>query len=90
MSTSILIARRSAAADLLTSCVTTASRSVISALLAVDRRRHPLVERLDQQCGQIFRARSARVAGLALLEAGVHRRLAAAHRIIALVLGHGG
>jgi hypothetical protein len=59
------------------------------AALAVDRRHDRLVERLDQQRRQGFRVRSARVAGLPFLESGVHRRLAAAHRIIALVLGHG-
>src|SRR5208282_5427522 len=47
-----------------------------------------LVECVDQQCRQVFRARSARVAGLALLETAVHRRLAATDLVIALCLGH--
>jgi hypothetical protein len=57
------------------------------AAFAVDGHDHLLVERLDQQCRQVFRARSARVAGLAFLESGMHRRLAAADLVIALVLG---
>src|SRR6516164_6824819 len=56
--------------------------------LAVDGHGHLLVERLDQQCRQVLRARSARVAGLAFLESAVHRWLAAADLVIALVLGH--
>jgi len=59
------------------------------AALSIDGHDHRLVERLDQQRRQVFRARSARVAGLALLESAVHRRLAAADLVIALVVGHG-
>src|SRR6516165_6344334 len=61
--------------------------------LAVDGHDHPLVERLDRQCRQVLRARSARVAQLAFLKSAVYRRLAAADLVIAripgrLVLGH--
>jgi hypothetical protein len=55
--------------------------------LSVDGRNDLLVERVDQQRGQAFRARSARVAGLTLLETAGHQRLAAANIIIALGLG---
>ena len=56
--------------------------------LAVDGHGHLFVERLDQQCRQVLRARSARVTGLAFLESGMHRRLAAADLVIALALGN--
>jgi hypothetical protein len=88
MSTSILVARRSAAADLLTSCVTAASRLVIPRWSPSIVRRHRLVERLDQQRRQVFRVPSARVAGLPFLETGVHGRFAAADRVIVLVVRH--
>jgi hypothetical protein len=45
--------------------------------------------RVDQPRRQVFRARSARVAGLALLETAVQRQLAAADLLIALCLGRG-
>jgi len=60
--------------------VTTASRLVISRR-SFDGQDHRLVERLDQQRRPVFQAW---VAGLALLEPPVHRRLAAADLVIAL------
>jgi hypothetical protein len=59
------------------------------AALAVARRRHRLVERLRSAAPAGFSDAVRAVAGLALFETGVHGRLAAAHRVIALVLGHG-
>jgi hypothetical protein len=53
-------------------------------VLSVDGRDHLLVERVDRQRRHAFRARSARVAGLAFLETAVQRRLAAADLVIAL------
>ncbi len=55
------------------------------AVVGDDRR---LVERGDQQCLEVFRAGAARIAGLALLEPAVQRRLAVADLVIALRLGH--
>ena len=52
--------------------------------LTVDGHDHLIVERLDRQRRQVFRARSARVARLAFLESSVHRRLAAPDLVIAL------
>jgi hypothetical protein len=57
--------------------------------LSVDGRDHLLVERVNQQRRQAFRARSAPVGGLTLLKTAVHRRLGAADLVIALCLGHG-
>src|SRR5271165_2254913 len=78
--------RASAEADLLTSCLITASRLVIL-------RRRPFsvtvtgsFQRVVQQGRQVFRTGRppARVAGLALLEAGTPRRFAVTHLVIAL------
>jgi hypothetical protein len=83
-----LVARKLAPADSLTSRVITASRFVIlrrspsivtntgSPSAATSRRR------------QVFLGPTARAAGLALLEAGVHRRLAVVGGVFALGLGH--
>ena len=46
------------------------------ATLSVNRDEHRLVERSDEKRRQVFLGSPARVAGLALLEAGVQRRLA--------------
>src|SRR5271169_6795486 len=56
--------------------------------LSVDGDEHRLVERREQKCGQGFLGPTAGVAGLALLEAGVQRRLAVIVRVFALCLGH--
>src|SRR5271157_540743 len=81
-SSRIFSERASAEADLLTSCLITASRLVILRAPTVlgDR------QRVVQQRRQVFRtARTpARVAGLALLEARTSRRLAVTHLVIAL------
>ena len=47
-----------------------------------------LVQRRGQKRRQVFREPTAGVARLALLEAGVQRRLALVRRVIALRLGH--
>src|SRR6267378_5773826 len=76
------------ARDLSTICVTIASRLVIlrrrPSIITDDR----LVQRIGQQCRQAPGAAAAGVAGLLLLEAGVQRRLARAHRVIALAVRH--
>jgi hypothetical protein len=84
MSISIFVARRSAPADLSTSCATTASRLVIC------RDDDRLVERANEQRRQIFRprARPARVAALTLLEPSVQRRPAAADFVVPVGLFH--
>ena len=56
-----------------------------SGQLAVDGHDHLLVERLDQQCRQVLRGRSAGVAELAFIKSAVYRRLAAADLLIALI-----
>src|SRR5208282_524578 len=55
---------------------------------SVDGRDHLLVECPDQQRRQAFRARSARVAGLALLEGPAPRWLTITDLVISLRLGH--
>ena len=54
MSASILVARRSAAADLLTSYVMAASHLVIWRYSPFYRRRHRFVEGRDQQRREVF------------------------------------
>jgi hypothetical protein len=71
----ILVARRSALADLSTICVTIASRLVsLRRPPSVDRHDDPLVQRIGQQCRKALGVAAAGVAGLPLLEAGVQRR----------------
>ena len=52
--------------------------------LSVNRDEYGLVERRDQERRKVFLGPTARVAGLAFLEAGVHRRLAVVRRVFAL------
>src|SRR6266446_7091841 len=88
MSISILVARRSALADLSTICVTIASRLVIA-------RRRPSIATATvsfsasaQQCRQALGAAAAGVARLPLLEPGVRRRPARAYLATALGVRH--
>src|SRR5215472_14253527 len=82
MSMSILVARNSAEADLLT-------RRAITRLVTC--RRFPFsvtvtfsLSAAASNAGRFFARPAARVAGLALLEAGVHWRLAVVRRLFAL------
>jgi hypothetical protein len=89
MSISILVARRSALADLSNICVTIASRLVILRRYpSVDRHKGSLVPRVCQERRQALGAAAAAVAGLALLEAGVQRRPARTHVVIAPAVRH--
>jgi hypothetical protein len=71
MSISILVARRSAEGDFVDQL--SDDRLALGDLpaFAVLGEGHRRVQRRGQQCGQVFRGPTARVAGLALLEAGV-------------------
>jgi hypothetical protein len=75
-------------ADLLTRCVTAASPLVISrcspSIVAVTGSSSASIS----SAGSFFRVPSARVAGLPFFETVVHGRLAAADRVIVLVVRH--
>jgi hypothetical protein len=82
MSISILVARSSAEADLLTSCDDRLTLGDLPAFPVLGDG-HRFVQRRGQQCRQAFRWPTARVAGPALLEAGVNRRHAVVRRVFA-------
>jgi len=80
MSISILVARRSAPAALVDHLSDDHLALGDLASLSVDRDEHRLVERRKQKRRQGFLGPTAGIAGLALLEAGVQRRLAVVGR----------
>ena len=88
ISISMLVARSSAEADLLTSWAITGSRLVTCRRLPFSVTVTLLVECGGEQCRQVFRRPSARIAGLALLEARVLGRLAVVGRGFGFALRH--